>query len=86
LRAIIVDPDGGQYLTYRWKIKYGSTEKIIINKMAPSSVQTVDPWKPANDVPNICGGVPAILTLEATDDEGQTSSVSVQIVIPYPTC
>jgi hypothetical protein len=86
LRAVIVDPDGGQSLTYRWKIKYGTTEKVIINKMAASSVQTADPWTPGNDVPNICGGVPAILTLEATDDEGQTSSVSVQIVIPYPVC
>jgi hypothetical protein len=86
LVAIIIDPDGGGPLTYRWKIKYGTTEKVIFNKMAPSSVQIADPWKPGDDVPNICGGVPAILTLEATDDEGQTTSVSVHIVIPYPVC
>jgi hypothetical protein len=86
LRAIIVDPDGGQQLTYRWKLQYGTTTKIIVNASAASSVQTADPWKPGDDVPPHCGGVLATLTLEATDDEGQTSSVSVQIVIPYPVC
>ena len=86
LRAIIIDPDGGSFLTYRWRVQFSNVDKIIVNAMASSSAQIANPWKPGDDVPSNCGGVPATLILEATDDEGQTSTVSVQVWIPYPVC
>lgn len=91
LQAMIVDPDGGgpsgQRLSYKWKVKYGDTEKIIGGKVVSNySAIIYDPWRARDHVPNTCGGWPATLTLEATDAQGQKSSQSIRIYVQYPLC
>lgn len=87
LRASIIDPDHGNELSYKWKIKYGSTEKVIFSrKVHGFAHQLFDPWRSGDHVPNQCGGWPTVLTLEVTDKQGQESSQSVNVYVPYPLC
>jgi hypothetical protein len=86
LRAAIWDPDGGETVAYKWKVKYGTTEKVIRERQAAGRVQISDPWRPADHVPNRCGGWNAVLTLEAVDDQGQKTSVALPINVRYPLC
>jgi hypothetical protein len=86
LRAAMIDPDGGQRLSYKWKVKYGNTEKVIKSAQRGGAAQISDPWRPSDHVPNRCGGWNATLTLEVEDDQGQKSSATLPIFVTYPLC
>jgi hypothetical protein len=86
LRAAIVDPDGGLSVSYKWKVKYGNTEKIIKSRQAAGSVQISDDWRPSDHVPAKCGGWTTTVTLEVVDAQGQKTNVSLPIHVNYPLC